>query len=683
MNQIKRFSKKDKYGILRGCLLQCLLLVLLAALLLYAQQSRVSLSCARDTLSAAQRISVQLEQCIDDTMQHLVQIADRLDAGETDLEEEFQILAATHQVQDVRIEPADGILSQLVPMPQGGLQLRTALRSGEELTAVLSDDILHAIMGGTLEWDYDYTLYNTSTGACLFTSGDLNAHSFYDVLLNLSANGRVKEYEAAADESERVLRADMSDGQRYIAVVENEQKSRGVAIAVPASMLTAEYSSLLPALLYVLLPVLLLMGCAAASALAATRRIRNSNRNIARALDMSERQVSIAARDARITILVIGYGHEGILACHDGLGLTTAGNQLRSVSDLERVCGLVDGELDRVYECMNQYTDDRASVVTVRCHTAGNEERSLRISFRAAEMDGRNIICSISDCTHELAAQKRSEQERSYFANVKHRTSAVWQVNVSRNRWRALQISQSDPLYELMHSSTQWRDYSSDMGGVISDFIHPADYFDFAERLSIPSLAAAFRSGMTEMTMEHRIGAPRAKEYAWHRLHARLWTEPKTKDIIASFYLYNVDAKKNAELERNEHNRVLQQALKALSGVYAGLYYVDLDNDLCYTAKALDGDLSDSLCMAYNKTISNYIEANVHPEDRDQLRSMLSVYALKRSMVEGSHFQKCRYRRAVGDGSYSGISITIQPARFENGTIKEVVLAMRDLGSEE
>ena len=158
----------------------------------------------------------------------------------------------------------------------------------------------------------------------------------------------------------------------------------------------------------------------------------------------------------------------------------------------------------------------------------------------------------------------------------------------------------------------------------------------------------------------------------------RICINPETGDILANIYVFNVDAEKNAELERGERKRILHQTLTALGSLYYGLYYVDLEKDLCYAAKAHGGELVTQLCAPYKVTFDGYIDSIVHPEDREKLRVLLSAYTLHRSMVEGSHYQRCEYRRRTDD-SYCRAEMIVQPARFENGVVREVVLAMSNI----
>ena len=42
---------------------------------------------------------------------------------------------------------------------------------------------------------------------------------------------------------------------------------------------------------------------------------------------------------------------------------------------------------------------------------------------------------------------------------------------------------------------------------------------------------------------------------------------------------------------------------------------------------------------------------------------------------------RCEYRRIVGDG-YEWSAVIVQAARFENATVREVVVALRDINGE-
>ena len=66
----------------------------------------------------------------------------------------------------------------------------------------------------------------------------------------------------------------------------------------------------------------------------------------------------------------------------------------------------------------------------------------------------------------------------------------------------------------------------------------------------------------------------------------------------------------------------------------------------------------------------------VYLDNREAIRKLLSAYHLRRSMTEGAHMLRREYRRRHGE-DYKDAIIIVQAARFENGTVRDVVIAIR------
>ena len=58
------------------------------------------------------------------------------------------------------------------------------------------------------------------------------------------------------------------------------------------------------------------------------------------------------------------------------------------------------------------------------------------------------------------------------------------------------------------------------------------------------------------------------------------------------------------------------------------------------------------------------------------MRDLLSTYQIRKRMTESSHLVRREYRRRHGE-DYRNAAIILQAARFENGTVRDVVIAMR------
>ena len=101
-----------------------------------------------------------------------------------------------------------------------------------------------------------------------------------------------------------------------------------------------------------------------------------------------------------------------------------------------------------------------------------------------------------------------------------------------------------------------------------------------------------------------------------------------------------------------------------------------LDKDICYTAKAFGSGIGSQLSREFKGTFDAYIDEYVHPDDQAEMRRLLSAYQIRKSMTESSHLVRREYHRRHGD-QYQEAAIILQAARFENGTVRDVVIALR------
>ena len=106
-----------------------------------------------------------------------------------------------------------------------------------------------------------------------------------------------------------------------------------------------------------------------------------------------------------------------------------------------------------------------------------------------------------------------------------------------------------------------------------------------------------------------------------------------------------------------------------------------ITSSIVVTVRSPGGEMITQLSMPFRATFAKYIQQNVVPEDREKLNKLLDPYYIRKNIREGSHFVRCEYRRIVGD-SYEWSAVIVQAARFENATVREVVLALRDINGE-
>lgn len=702
MNRIRKKIQVDKYGILRGNLVVGLLLILCVFAF-----SRVLLHYDRTeeeerALSAVRQVSGKFEQMVEDGLMQLGSAASLLNDG-VDEKTVLENLSSNSVFDDVGVV-FDGVIrrtdgseravgeesaylhydatsgsAKVIAQADGAIQLRVALKNQGELTGWLDTDEVDTILRSAFSEGYGYAVYNSSTGAYLINRTQFPEGGYYDALMALQSDGSIEKL-LNAGVGEVHFRDDEAD-DFYIAQASSGVRPWNIALIIPEGLVrgSAAIHSLMP---YILIATLLgLLAVLAAYTVHALRRVHLANKNVVRALDVGERMLSRVAMEAQSTLFVHRRGQDGSSLCYDGLGLLGSaadGGKLVTLTELTNACGLAEEESERLQENMRDLEAGQNVQLMLHSSVQDREEHVLRFALSCPADDAEVIILSIQDCTLKLLSQDRANEERSYRASMETKASSIWQINVSRNRWRLVYVKNPATLRTLNVKKDVWRDYSADLNGMLRDRVHPEDYDASFESMSLISISDLYRSGRTRFVQDYRVRKAKGDGFKWHRMTVHLCLDPDSGDVMADLYVLNVDAEKNAEMERGERTRILKQTLTALSGIYYGLYYVDLEKDLCYTAKSHGGELVSELCAPYKESFDRYISENVQVEDQAALHELLDSYQLRRNMTEGSHYRRKKFHRRSGDG-FVWSAITVQPARFENGTVREVVIALSNV----
>lgn len=699
MNRFKRWIHKDRYGIVRSGIIICmLLLACLCVLMVFQQKTEIEFNKERSA-HAAEKASFAFEQMIHDAVSKLEGAAEMLSNNEADektllngLVEHGRFSKAAVQRGGVlyfangSYEPVGNLGSYAARTENGAVvffashqdTVRMSMQSGvgEQLVVWLDAGRIADLFNDAAQF-CDYAIYNNETGSFLLNSTAFEASSYYDALLRLNNDGRAEELLSMANAQVRFLAETNDNTAYYIAQRKTDISPWSIVLIIQENMVVANAASDVNFVRYAFIALLLVAAVVICNTLMAMRRIKISRQNTVRALAAGDQLIQYAAGEMGATVFMYNRVWDRILSCYNGLSLGDGKNAFMSFGSLAECCSLQAGETDLIYDSIGKLVPGEKAEITLHSSPEGQEERLLRCILYACDDGSRNIICLICDATQQQAFVTRADIEKDFMASVQRKASAIWQVNISRNRWKMITKRKNAPVW---NNSESWRDYSEDLRSAVREMMHPADYnANYEKQMDIDALADAFRMGKTEFTCEYRVMNRRSQAYEWHRMQVRLWLDVRTNDIIANLYAFDVNAKKNAELELGERKRILKQAVTALGGMYSGLYYVDLENDLSYTARSFGGELVDQLCQPYKASFDEYINAQVHPEDREALRKLLSAYNLRRNMTEGSHFQQGEFRRIVGGERYVSSSIIVQPARFENGSVKEVVLAIRDI----
>lgn len=705
MNRLKRWIQKDHYGVVRGTLLLGVVMLLCTAMVIQLFLHYDLTSEGERASEAAFLVSSQFEQLIDSNLNTLTGAAELISRSTFETNDLLEVLTKYGAfsrigiLQDGALEFPDGtsvdfpeavnhipysagaVDSLIISDDNGGIFLCVPMDAERMLVGILEADQVEGVLCDAFIEDYGYAVYNAASGAYIINHTLLDDSGYFEALEDLNKNGQTEQLVLSGEGQALIKRSDGSDTDYYIAQNLTKIRPLGICLTIPKDLVRSEVwsSRIIPhATIFM---ATLMLSILISYTVFSLRRVYLANQKDAHALAAGEQMMNVISREARITLYMHSRKHGEISYCYDGLMLldSNAGRKICTLNDIVNASFMDDSEAERLHDCIHDIKPGESFEMLARAFTDHHEERILRFTIFASSDKEQSVICCISDCTQEQASLDRIELERSYQASVQAKASSIWQINISRNRWKALHDNAHTVLKQSKGDRNGWSDYNADLSSVLREYLHPADYPAFAESMSIVGIASMFRSGKTEFTQDYRVVKNGCADYEWHRMSVRIWLNPETNDIFANLYVFNVNAEKNAELERGERKKILQQTMMALGGLYYGLYYVDLENDLSYTARSLGGDLVTQLCTPYKTTFDGYIKNSVHPEDQDALRNLLSAYQLRKTMTEGSHFRRKEYRRRSGDG-YAQAAIIVQPARFENGIVKEVVLAIRYIG---
>lgn len=694
-----KILRRDRYGVLRGTALLCLMIVVAMSLNMYLHSNRDTLTAEERASDAARQISAQFQQMIEDCISQLNVAAESIRGNTREgfildalsrntifsaaaIIEEGSIIYSSGEVnmQDEEGKSAEHVYgdvsARIIAQDDNSIQLRVSIVEGTEIAAWISSDRVREVLGCAYPEAYGYAIYNDDTGIYLINHTHFTEHGYYDALLERNDS----------NEAEKLLNAPLAQAYfsndptaseaYYIAQMPTEIASWHIALLIPQRLI--DFNEGLPKGLYYigLITIVVCAVMVVIEGLYVRRKISKSNRRHKKESELVNQLAELAVMRGQVAVFQYKRKEDVLLHYIDGISRQNL-EESRGISGLAEVFGLESGEVLRLRERCMKLKAGAEDEINVHSHVNGTE-RFLQISIKS-NADNENVILGcIIDCTQGMLSANRIVDERNFFSAMKAKSSTVWQINVGRNRWHICHCVDSRIMEQIGVKDRSERDYENDLNNLLRRYLHPEDYPSYADEMSINGLMNMFRKGKLETVHEYRTVNSRKNGYEWHRQVVRIFQQPETQEIMANIFIINVDAEKNAEMERRERSRMLQRSLTALGGLYRALFYVDLDNNICYTTKAPGGELISKHQSAFRDTFDAFIDRAAAPEDRQALKDLTSAYLLRKNLSEVKHSLQHEYLRISGDNLKRTVMV-VQAARFENGTVREVVIAIRNL----
>ena len=674
------------------CLLLCQAFYVTAV---YRQKREQNLACAK---LIAQEAGAQFEQLFDSIFDCVRITAAEFEMGESDETVLLTLLQKSEGVTKAAILKNAMLYSlhdgELTPQQDSDIARQFNFSNGYSVAVQLDGSIrlcyncslfkllawpnldgLNAQLNKLLNGEFEYVVFNSDTGDCLINHSGINDGNYYEFLMALvdepaGVDELLREKDAVTS-----LKLNGDSHRSYIAQCKTGLDGWSIALIIPESSLPSALGYRTTGQIVVFMVISLLLFGITFGALAELLRLRKNQLATRKLLGALNGMADQAVKQSGQALFVCQRDNDKVPLIKDGMGIIDPEIKSGSIDDIVRGFALSDEEGERLTDAVHALQPGEINKFTISFADRGTEEHTLQFVLSRTQ-DNDNLVCAIvRDCTQDRFNRERAIEEMHFSQGMRQKANMIWQYNVSRGRWR-LTFARCIDIAHMGVAKDEWRNSDTDIASLLRTLFHNDDYELFASRMRAQAIAELYHCGRDEVEMEYRLKIPGDNEYVWYRQSMRIFREPETNDIMADIYVVNIDAEKRAEMERSERRQILQQTLTALGSIYYGLYYVNLDTDTSYTVKSLGGDMVTQLADSFEKQFEEYINQRVHPEDRAQLHELLSCYRLKRVLSEQKPSVRVNFRRRSGD-TFRSSTLIIQSARFENGVVRDIVLALR------
>ena len=533
---------------------------------------------------------------------------------------------------------------------------------------------LTAQLNKLLEGDFGYIVFNSMTGDCLINHSDIE-QNYYEFLMALvdepdGVDGLLRNKNAVT-----ALKINGDSHLSYIAQCRTGLNFWSMAFIIPEDSLPSAEGTGTTAQIVAFIAVSLLLFVITFGALAELLKLRRSQISRRRLLNAFNSMADRAVAQSKQAIFVYQRDNETVPMIKDGMELMNPAVKEGRMRDIVQGFGLSPEDGEKLTDAIHALQPGEESTVVFSGADRGSEEHTLQFVLTRMQ-DESNLVCAIvRDCTQERFNREREIEEIHYGQSMRQKANMIWRYNVSRGNWQLIFVRGFDPA-RIGVVRNEWRNSDEDIADLLHTLLHCDDYDLFASRMRAEAVAEMCHCGRDETEMEYRLKIPGDSGYSWYRQSMRVFRTPETNDIMADIYVMNVDAEKRAEMERSERRQILQQTQTALGSIFYGLYYINLDTDTSYTVKSLGGDMVTQLADSFEKQFAEYVKSRVHPDDQAHLLDLLTCYRLKRTLTEQKPSLLLQFRRRSGD-MFRTSTLIIQAARFENASVREIVLALR------
>lgn len=271
-------------------------------------------------------------------------------------------------------------------------------------------------------------------------------------------------------------------------------------------------------------------------------------------------------------------------------------------------------ELQRLFSSLRQGVASAAAELRVSC--PGEVVRWLRLVCHTVAQGAAGqplrVIALVQDITGEKELEGRCIRELRYFDMMVSDAIGLYEANLTKDQMLMMDEGWVNGLGRLGVTS-----YTLLVRNTCNERVHPAYRHHMWEGLQRKTLLRCFEEGCTEVSCEYRR-TDRQGRMIWVRCVVHMIRSAENGDVCAFFYLKNIEAEKNRELELRRraetdpltglYNRAasvarIEQLLREDDRHVSALLMMDVDNFK---------QVNDTYGHAYGDTVLRGIAEKLH-----------------------------------------------------------------------
>ncbi|RZS92409.1 ATP-binding protein [Cuneatibacter caecimuris] len=334
--------------------------------------------------------------------------------------------------------------------------------------------------------------------------------------------------------------------------------------------------------------------------------------------------------------------------------------------------------------------EDKQAMVRSYAELREVGERQV-IEYRARWKDGSLRWLDGMNMVVDMTPEGEPVIQRT-VVDITQRQQLQRQLEQEQEMYRVAMESSTDTMFEYLMASDTFISYEPRSGGGVvrrelahyselmedEKFVHPEDAQAVIDNIC---------NGQAEV-FEARVVTPETApgDYRWHRISSRLILQNGRPGRVVGT-IRNIHTMKETISENNERLHMNQSALQAISGVYNGIFYVNLTEDQYYAVRLpqLNKAMNFPRTGAFSSDLCRELLFYAEEEDRPRLADVCCRERLLQEFSRINDHAEAEFRQNSlfsGEENSSWLRLEIHPVSVETADVKTAIVTLRNVSGE-